>query len=84
MHIVTFSELRNDLKKIMDTSTDQHEVVIVKRPKGENMVLLSQRDYESLKETAYLLGSEANAKHLRKSIKSLHTGKTFKKKLIEE
>lgn len=62
MHIVTFSELRNDLKKIMDDSADQHEIVIVKRPKGENMVLLSQRDYESLQETAYLLGSEANAK----------------------
>lgn len=84
MNVVTFSELRNDLKRIMDTSADQHEAVIIKRPKGDNMVLLSQQDYESLKETAYLLGSEANAKRLRKSIKSLRNGKLIRKKLIEE
>ncbi len=84
MQVVTFSELRNDLKKIMDTSADQHEAIIIKRPKGENMILLSQSDYESLKETAYLLGTEANAKHLRKSIKSLRSGKLAHKKLIEE
>ena len=39
--------------------------------RGENRVLLSLRDYQSLKETAYLLSNEANARHLRKSLHSL-------------
>ena len=84
MNVVSFSELRRDLKEIMDDSVDKHEAVVVKRPKGENIILLSQSDYESLKETAYLLSNEANAKHLRKSIKSFKDDKTSVKKLIEE
>ena len=84
MNIVTFTELRQQLKELMDISADQHEPVVIKRPRGENMVLLSQGDYESLKETAYLLGNEANAKHLRQSLTSLQNRKLLKKKLIEE
>ena len=84
MNIVTFTELRSNLTKIMDTALDQCEAVIVRRPGGEHMVLLSLRDYESLKETAYLLGSAANAKHLRKSLASLKTGKAKKKILLDE
>jgi antitoxin YefM len=84
MHIVTFSEFRNQLKQIMDASSDQHEPVIIKRSKGENMILLSISDYESLKETAYLLSNPANAEHLRKSLKSARNGKVLEKKLLEE
>lgn len=81
MNIVTYSELRNNLKKVMDASADQHEPTIIKRPHGENMVLLSLSDYESMKETAYLLGSEVNAAHLRKSIRSIKKGKLVRKEL---
>ena len=84
MNIVTFTELRSNLAKIMDAILDQCEPVAIRRPKGEHMVLLSLREYESLKETAYLLGSEANAKHLRKSLASLKAGKTTKKTLLDE
>ncbi len=84
MNVVTFSELRTHLKEIMDNSADRHEEVIIKRAHGENMVLLSLDDYESLKETAYLLGNEANARHLRKSLHSLREGKLLKKRLLEE
>lgn len=84
MQAVSFSELRSRLKQIMDASADQHEAVLIKRPKGENMILMSQSDYESLKETAYLLSSEANAKHLRESLRSLKAGKILHKKLLED
>jgi len=84
MNVISFTELRKNLKGIMDTCADQFEPVIINRPKGENMVLITQRDYESLKETAYLLGSEANAEHLRKSIESLQSGKAKQRKLLEE
>jgi antitoxin YefM len=84
MQVITFSELRGHLKEVLDSSADQHEPIVIKRPRGENMVLLSLTDYESLKETAYLLSSEANTKHLRKSIRSLRKGKLLKKDLLEE
>lgn len=84
MQAVSFSELRGHLKEIMDTSADQHEAIIIKRPRGEDMILMSQSDYESLKETAYLLSSEANAKHLRQSLRSLKAGKILHKNLLED
>ncbi|AAO91480.1 type II toxin-antitoxin system Phd/YefM family antitoxin [Coxiella burnetii] len=84
MNVVTFSELRAQLKKILDLSADQHEPVVVKRPNKETMVILSLRDFEALKETAYLLSNEANAARLRQSIRSLKQGKAQKKKLMED
>ncbi len=84
MNIVTFSELRTNLKEIMDNSADQHEPTIIRRQGGEHMILISLRNYESLKETAYLLGTESNAAHLRKSLASLRAGKAKKRKLAEE
>ncbi|MDF2867668.1 MAG: relB [Gammaproteobacteria bacterium] len=84
MNIVTFTEFRSQLKQIMDTASDQHEPVIIKRSKGENMILLSNSDYEALKETAYLLSNKANAEHLRKSLDSLRDGKLIVKNLLEE
>ena len=84
MNVVTFSELRTNLKEVIETSIDQHELVVIRRANGEHMIMLSLRDYESLQETTYLLGTEANAAHLRRSLASLNQGKTFKKKLLEE
>jgi len=84
MNIVTFTELRKNLKEVMDTSLGNHEPVIIKRPHGKDMVLLSLRDYESLEETAYLLGNKANAQHLRRSLQDLKQGQFSRKDLIEE
>lgn len=84
MQVVTFTELRKNLKHIMEKSMDCHEPVLIIRPKHEHMVLVSLENYESLKETAYLLGNEANAAHLRKSIKNLKKGNLIKKDLLEE
>lgn len=84
MHVVTYTQLRANLKDILDSTSDDFEPTVISRPRGENMVLLSQKQYESLKETAYLLSNAANAKHLRKSLASLEKGKLLSKKLIEE
>jgi antitoxin YefM len=83
MNVVTFTDLRKNLKHIMDMSMGDHEPVIVKRSQGRDMILLSLRDYKSLEETAYLLGNKANANHLRKSLKNLKEGKFSQKDLIE-
>ena len=48
------------------------------------MILLPLRDYESLEETAYLLGNKANSQHLRRSIQDLEQGKISQRDLIEE
>ncbi len=84
MNIVTFSELRSNFKEMMNISADHHEPIVIRRQFGDHMIMMSLSDYESLKETAYLLGTKANADHLRKSLSSLRAGKLLKKKLLEE
>ncbi|NDU71185.1 hypothetical protein GWI34_00895 [Actinomadura sp. DSM 109109] len=53
------------------------------RPDGNPVVVSSLREYESLKETAFLLGIPANARHLAASIQSLRGGRAQPHELIE-
>ena len=68
MRAVTYSEARETLKSLMDRVCRDHEAVTITRRRGENVVIMSQEDYESLLETEYLLSSKANAQHLFTSI----------------
>lgn len=45
--------------------------------------MISLEDYQAMEETAYLLRSPTNSRHLLESIAELETGKGVAKKLIE-
>ena len=49
-----------------------------------NSHLLSIDEYNSLVETTYLLGNEANAEHLKISIKQYQNGNAKKKELLKD
>ena len=79
MQIVTATELKSKMREIFNHSSDSHEPIIVKRPHGKNMAIIELEEYESLKETAYLLGNPNNAKHLADSIAELDAGEIIEK-----
>ena len=66
---VSYTDIRKNLKSSFDKAAKEHEPILVKRRNGENIVIVSQEDYESLEETAYLLKSPENAKRLIEAIK---------------
>ena len=79
MQIVTATELKTKMREILNHSSENHEPIVVKRPHGKNMAIIELEEYESLKETAYLLGAPANAKHLAASLAELNAGDTVEK-----
>lgn len=74
MKTVNYSELRNKLKSNLDMVCEDHETLIVHRPGGKSVVMMSLEEYNSQKETDYLLSSQSNKDHLLKSINQLENG----------
>ena len=75
-HEISYSQMRKSLKSYLDQVCVEHTPLLVTRRKGENVMLLSEEDYRSLEETAYLSRSPKNLKRLldafnRKEGKSL-------------
>lgn len=69
--VTTYSNARKNLASAMEQVCDSHEPLIITRSKAEPVVMLSLHDYNSLLETAYLLGNPANAHHLQKSFQQI-------------
>ena len=61
---ITYTQARASLAKLLDDVTENREVVIIRRRKGEDAALIAASELASLLETAYLLRSPANAERL--------------------
>jgi antitoxin YefM len=83
MAIVSFTELRANLAKHFDKVEEDHDELIVTRKGREPVVVMSLADFESWKETLYLLSSPANAQRLRESIAQLDAGEGIEHELVD-
>ena len=83
MQVVSMTEARNNFKEIFDSVYLNNEEVIIHRKGRENIVVIPFDEYNSIKETTYLLSSTKNRKILMKSINSLRDGNIIEKALIE-
>ena len=77
MRITNFTDLRTNLKHHLDSVQDNIPL-IVQRPNGESVVVISLEDYNSIIETAYLLSNPANVEHLREGIAQANSGEATK------
>ncbi len=83
MKVVNYTDLRGNLKKWMDLVVNDVEELIIKRKNNKDLVLISLEEYNSLKETSYLLSGK-NRDVLIQSLREAKTGKSEEHKLIEE
>lgn len=83
MKVVNYTDLRLNLKKWLDLVVNDVEELIIKRKNNKDLVLISLEEYNSLKETSYLLSGK-NRDVLMKSVKEAKDGNTTSHVLIEE
>jgi antitoxin YefM len=83
MRTMTYSECRATYAETLDSVVNDRAEVVVTRAGHEPVVLVALDDYESLKETVYLLGAPANARRLLASIVRLEDGGGTDRDLIE-
>lgn len=70
---VSYSEFRTKYAETLDSVVNDREEVVITRAGHEPDVIVSLDDYQSLKETAYLLHSPENARRLITSIERLES-----------
>lgn len=84
MHTLTYSGFREHLKEAMQDVCDNHkELLVTTRGNKNNVVVMSQEDFEGIQETLYLLSSPKNAEKLMESIHQYNSGQAEEKELQE-
>jgi antitoxin YefM len=84
MRTMTYSESRAHYAETLNSVVDDREEVVVTRAGREPVVIVALDDYQSLKETAYLLRSPENARRLLASIDRLEHGSGVPHDLLDD
>lgn len=74
MQTVTYTDARNNLKEVLDEACDGEDILITRKD-NQHCVVMSLEKYNSITETAHLLGTPANVKRLIESIEQLAKSK---------
>ncbi len=83
MQVLSLTEARNNIKELFETVYYDNENIIIHRKGKESVVVISLEEYNSLKETEYLLKSKANREAILDSLAQLRSDRGFEKELIE-
>jgi antitoxin YefM len=83
MNAVTLKEAKLKLESIVEQVIADAEPTIVVTEGGDQVVFMPLDEYNSWKETLYLLANPANAEHLRKSIAEARQGNVQERELLD-
>jgi antitoxin YefM len=70
----TYTHARANLAKLFDEVTENREIVIVRRRRGEDIALVAADELDSLAETAHLFRSPKNARRLLQALTRAQAG----------
>lgn len=83
MKTMSYTESRARYAEVLDSVVDDREEVVITRAGHEPVVIVSLADFESLRETAYLMRSPSNARRLLDAMERLESGEGASHELIE-
>src|SRR5437773_1984148 len=84
MQAVTLKDAKRNLPRLIEQVLADAEPRIVVTDKGDQVVFMPLDQFNSWKETLYLLASPANAAHLRRSIAEAESGQVEQRELSPE
>lgn len=74
MIATNFSNVKNNFKEVCDRVVHDSDIAIITRKNDENVVLMSQAQYDNLMENLYIRESKANYEWLKESIRQAEDG----------
>ncbi len=74
MKTMSYTESRAKYAEVLDAVVNDREEIVITRVGHEPVVIISLQDFESLRETAYLMRSPANARRLLDAMERLEAG----------
>lgn len=83
MRTLSYTESRARYAEVLDAVVNDREEVVITRAGHEPVVIVSLADFESLRETAYLMRSPANARRLLDAMERLEAGGGQPRELID-
>ncbi len=81
MNAVLYSQARNNLRSIINQVCDNFEEFIITTKDKQSAVLISQAEYNSMKETIYLLSSKNNRDRLLDAVDQIENASFVKKEI---
>lgn len=79
-----FSNVRQRFKYYCDRATKNCETIIITRERGDNVVMISETEYNNLLENLYIRSNPDYYNELLQSIEQLKKGKGQKRELLED
>ena len=78
MRTTNYTDFRANLKGYMDAVIDDCDTVIINRGNDTGVVLISLEEYNSLKETEYIMSSPETMEAIRKGDEDIKNGRGIK------
>ncbi len=72
MQTISYNDLTENLPKLIETMSNDHEAICLEMPNSLRAVILSEQDYNSIMETLYLLSNPVNAEKLLIAVNRSH------------
>ena len=83
MRTMSYTESRARYAEVLDSVVNDREEVVITRAGHASVVIVSLEDFESLRETAYLMRSPTNARRLLDAMERLEEGGGEEHNLID-
>ncbi len=84
MIATNYSDVRQNFKEYCDRATNDFETIIITRERGENVVMLSESEYNNILENLHVRSNPEYYNELLKSIEQLKKGNGKERELLDE